>query len=73
MEYLSNLESEIYKKTLNEQKIYISTKLNTIKNRFLDDTMGCSGEKEQIAKHLNMGLAQNLVHTFFKKANKCNM
>ena len=48
-------------------KIYISTKLNTIKNRFLDDTMGCSGEKEQIAKHLNMGLAQNLVHTFLKK------
>ena len=33
--------------------------------------MGCCGEKEQIAKHLNMGLAQNLVQTFFKTADEC--
>ena len=33
--------------------------------------MGCCGEKEQIAKHLNMGLAQNLVQIFFKTADEC--
>jgi hypothetical protein len=66
MEDLNNPESEIYKKTLEKQKLYISTRLKTIKNRILDDTMGCCDEKEKIAKHLNMGLAQNLVQTFFK-------
>ena len=71
MEYLNNSESEIYKKTLEKQRLYISTRLNTIKNRLLDDTMGCCGEKEKIAKHLNMGLAQNLIQTFFKTADKC--
>lgn len=71
MEELSNPKSEIYKKTLEKQKLYISTRLNTIKNRILDDTMGCCDEKEKIAKHLNMGLAQNLVQNFFKKADKC--
>ena len=71
MEDLSNSESEIYKKTLEKQKLYISTRMNTIKNRILDDTMGCCGEKEKIAKHLNMGLAQNLVQIFFKNADKC--
>ena len=71
MEHLNNPESEIYKKTLEKQKLYILTRLNTIKSRLLDDTMGCCDEKEKIAKHLNMGLAQNLVQTFFKKADKC--
>jgi hypothetical protein len=71
MEDLNNPKSEIYKKTLEKQKEYISKRLNTIKNRILEDTMGCCGEKEQIAKHLNMGLAQNLVQTFFKKCDKC--
>ena len=71
MEHLNNPESEIYKKTLEKQKLYISTRMNTIKNRILDDTMGCCGEKETIAKHLNMGLAQNIVQTFFKKTDKC--
>ena len=66
MEHLSNPESEIYKKTLEKTKLYIPSRLNTIKSRFLDDTMGCCDEKEKIAKHLNMGLAQNLVQTFFK-------
>ena len=74
MEDLNNSESEIYKKTLEKQKLYISKRLNTIKNRLLDDTMGCCGEKEQIAKHLNMGLAQNLVQTFFKMERAhCNI
>ena len=71
MEDLNNSESEIYKKTLETQRLYISKRLNTIKNRLFDDTMGCCGEKEQIAKHLNMGLAQNLVQIFFKTADEC--
>jgi hypothetical protein len=72
MEELNNAESEIYKKTLEHQKLYISTRMNTIKkNRYLDDTMGCCGTKEEIAKHLNQGLAQNLVQTFFKTVDKC--
>jgi len=71
MDDLNNSESEIYKKTLEKQKLYISTRLNTIKNRIIGDTMGCCGEKEKIAKHLNMGLAQNLVQTFFKTADEC--
>ena len=42
------------------------------KNRYLDDEMGCCGEKEIIAKHLNHGPAQNLVQIFFDfKATKC--
>ena len=65
MEELSNPKSEIYKKTLEKQKLYISTRLNTIKNRYLDDIMGCCGEKEIIAKHLNQGPVQNLLQTFF--------
>jgi hypothetical protein len=72
MENLSNPESEIYKKTLEKQKLYIDTRLSTIKNRYIDDNMGCCGEKEAIAKHLNQGPAQNLVQTFFNfKATKC--
>ncbi len=72
MEELSNPESEIYKNTLEKQKLYISTRLNTIKNRYLDDKMGCYGEKETIVKHLNQGPSQNLVQKFFNfKATKC--
>ena len=72
MEELSNQESKIYIKTLEKQKLYILSRLDTIKNRYLDDTMGCCGEKETIAKHLNQGPAQNLVQTFFNfKAKKC--
>ena len=73
MEELDNPESEIYKKILEKQKIYINTRMGSIKkNRYLDDNMGCCGEKEIIAKHLNLGPAQNLVHSFFDfKAKKC--
>ena len=63
MEDLSNPESELYKKILEKQKQYIDKRLYSIKNRYLDDKMGCSGEKEVIAKHLNQGPAQNLVQT----------
>jgi hypothetical protein len=72
MEDLNNTESEIYKKTKENQKLYILTRLKTIKNRYLDDTMGCCGTKETIAKHLNNGPAQNLVQTFFDfKVKNC--
>jgi len=72
MEDLSNPESELYKNTLEKQKLYINTRLSLIKNRYIEDVMGCVGEKEVIAKHLNLGPAQNLVHAFFVfKATKC--
>jgi len=72
MEDLNNSESEIYKKTLEKQKLYISTRLKIIKNRYLDDTCGLVGSVETIAKHLNQGPAQNLVQTFFNfNAKKC--
>ena len=72
MEDLNNENSEIYIKTLKYQKLYIQKRLSTIKNRLMDDTMGCCGKKEEIAKHLNMGHAQNLIQNFFKYKNtKC--
>ena len=72
MEDLNNPESEIYQKTLEKQKLYIDTRFSTIKSRYLDDNIGLIGEKEDIAKHLNTGIAQNLVQTFFKfKTAKC--
>lgn len=72
MEELSNPESEIYKKILEKQKLYINTRIGSITNRYLNDTMGCCGEKEEIAKHLNRGHAQNLVQSFFNfKVSKC--
>ena len=71
MEDLNNSESEIYKKTLEKQKKDINSRINSTKNRFIDDDMGCCGKKEVIAKHLNMGLAQNLVQIFFKTADEC--
>ena len=62
MEDLNNSESEIYKKTLETQRLYISKRLNTIKNRLFDDTMGCCGEKEQIAKELKKsGITSNFI------------
>lgn len=72
MEELNNPESEIYKKTIEKQKQFILKRLNEIKNRYLDDNMGCIGEKNIIAKHLNQGPAQNLIHTFFNfKTTEC--
>ena len=66
MNDLSNPDSELYKNILEKQKIYINTRLNSIKCRYLDDIMGCCGEKDVIAKHLNQGPAQNLIQIFFK-------
>tara|TARA_B110000037_G_C17112684_1_gene502532 strand:+ start:1965 stop:2435 length:471 start_codon:yes stop_codon:yes gene_type:complete len=72
MEELNNPESKTYTKILKKQKLYINTRLGSIKNRYINDKMGCCGEKEIIAKHLNQGPAQNLVQTFFKfKTTKC--
>ena len=72
MEDLNNPESEIYKKTLETQKLYISERLKIIKNRYLDDGCNLADSVERIAKHLNRGHAQNLVHTFFNfNAKKC--
>jgi hypothetical protein len=73
MEDLNNPESEIFTKTLEEQKQFILRRFVSIKrNRYLDDTMGCCGEKDIIAKHLNLGPAQNLVHGFFNyTTDKC--
>ena len=66
MEKLNDPNSEIYKKTIEVQKKFISDRLKKIKNRYLDDKMGCMGTKDVIASHLNKGPAQNLVQTFFK-------
>ena len=73
MDNLSNQESEIYKKTLEKQIQFISKRLLNIKtNKYLDDKMGCCGQKEIIAKHLNQGPAANLVQVFFNfKHTKC--
>ena len=45
--------------------------LDIFKIFFLLKWFNIINEKEQIAKHLNMGLAQNLVQTFFKTADEC--
>jgi hypothetical protein len=72
MDELNNPESEIYKKTIKKQNKFIPLRLNNIHNRYLNDKMGCIGEKEYIANHLNNGPSQNLVQTFFNfKTNKC--
>jgi len=75
MDKLNDPTSEIFQETLEKQILFINDRLANIKNRYLDDTMGCSGEKEGIANHLNNGPAQNLVLTFFSckqyKTNIC--
>ena len=65
MDKLNDQKSEIFQKTLEEQGLFIRNRLANIKNRYLNDTMGCCGEKEGIASHLNNGPAQNLILTFF--------
>ena len=43
------------------------------KNRYLDDRCSLVGSKEDIAKHLNLGPAQNLIQSFFNyKIDKCS-
>ena len=72
MDELNNSESEIFQQILEKQTKYINDRIISIKNKYLDDRMGCCGEKKVIAKHLNNGPAQNLIQTFFNfKATKC--
>ena len=72
MKELNNENSDIYIETLKNQRKYIGKRLKTIKNRYLDEGCGLCDTKENIAKHLNKGPAQNLIQTFFKyKTNKC--
>lgn len=66
MEELNNPESDIYITTLENQKRYIDENLPKSKNRFLMDECLLVGDKETIAKHLNLGPAQNIVLEFFK-------
>jgi molybdopterin converting factor small subunit len=68
---LNNTLSTIYINTLKTQDDFIKKKLLKLKNRFINDAVGLSGTKEVIAKHLNQGLAQNLVQNFFKTEQKC--
>jgi len=74
MDKLNDTESEIFTETLIKQKKFISHRFSKLRsNRYLDDTMGCVGKKEDIAKHLNQGPAQNLIQTFFNyKTEKCS-
>ena len=70
---LNDPKSEIYKETLEKQIPYTKNRMASMKrNRYFDDNMGCCGEKETIAKHLNNGPAQNLIQTFFNfKTTEC--
>ena len=73
MNILNDMDSEIFKETLIKQNKFISHRFIKIRrNRYLDDTMRCVGSKEEIAKHLNQGPAQNLIQTFFNyKTENC--
>ena len=72
MEELNDPESIIFKETIEKQKIFISDRLNNIKNKYLDDKCKLCDEKDIIAQHLNNGPAQNLVLTFFNyKTTNC--
>jgi hypothetical protein len=68
---LNNIESEIFKDTLNKQIIFIEIKLKKTRIGFFNDKMGCTGEKEVIANHLNGGNARNLIQQFFKTYDAC--
>ena len=69
---LNNSDSLVFKQTVAEQRVFIINRLQKIRNRYLNDEMGCVGNKETIVKHLNNGPAQNLVNTFFNyKMDKC--
>lgn len=74
MEELNNPNSEIFKNTLEKQKKFISERLKTIRNKYLDDEfiIGTPQKKENIVKHLNNGISANLIQTFFNyKTNIC--
>ena len=57
MEELNDSESEIFKKTLVEQSNFISNRLLTIRNKYLDDPFIIAPQqKENITKHLLLQL-----------------
>ncbi len=67
---LNDSNSEIYINTLLTQSKYIDKRLTTIKNRILETNVKFAGNtKEEIANFLNLGIAQNLIQTFFKFKN----
>ena len=68
---LNNPESKIYKNTRENLELYILTKLDKSRSQYFKDKLKLLGEKEEIKKHLNLGLAQNIVQAFFKKENNC--
>ena len=66
MEELNNPESEVFKNTLEKQKKFITERLKTIKNKYLDDGFIVAPQKkEKIVRHLNNGIAANTIQTFF--------
>ena len=67
--HLNNPESETFQNILERQIIFINQRFRSITSDYLNDSVGLSGEKEEIAKHLNKGLAQNFIQKFFKDTN----
>ncbi len=74
MDALNDPESDIFKKTLVDQSNFISKRLLTIRNKYLDDPFIIAPQKkENIVKHLNNGIAANLILSFFNyKTNICS-
>ena len=70
---LNDPNTPLYKKVLQKQNEYIDERLKTIKIRFFENNIKFShNTKEELAKFLNLGIAQNLVQNFFKyKENEC--
>jgi hypothetical protein len=67
--HLNNPESETFQNILENQIIFINQRFRSITSDYLNDSVGLCGEKEEIAKHLNKGLAQNFIQKFFKDTN----
>ena len=70
---LNDSESEIFRNTLSNQIEFINNRLNTARIRYLNNECKLSGSKEEIISLLNMGIAANLVHAFFKSNNTCTI
>jgi len=73
LEDLNDKTSDIYQNTLTRQLYYIDERLKIIKSRFLERNIRLVGNtKEEIAEFLNLGIAQNLVNSFFNfKESEC--
>ena len=70
MNYLNNSDSSIFKNTVQKQSDFIEKKLKKTNIRYLTDNVKLTGTIDEIVNHLNMGIAQNLIHTFFKYDTK---